>query len=341
MKKRSNFWDFYRLNLNTLRKWLSNFKEGSLIAVEIPEGVKGYINEVLNVMKGLRSDINYVVINEYIFGSCVLHLDLLRELGVDGLIHIGHEPYPYHYGSKIPTIYVKLESKLTLSDEDKELLIRLIRANNVSSLIIYTTQQHMDLADELTNYLSLNGFSILNRDESKVIFGCYYPKPRTMESKEPLGIIVIAGGKFHALGAGLAYLDRPVFHVDPYNGSVREVSNEVRKLLQIRYFKMSKAIDGDVWVLINGVEGQRRTGLVNQVIKLLKDRGKKYVLISSKYVNEELLRDIDNSDFNVYVVFSCPRVAIDDLGRFEKPVLTPGEAKMVLTGDLGRYIFPW
>ncbi|HDD26845.1 MAG TPA: hypothetical protein ENF75_07165, partial [Acidilobales archaeon] len=152
MKKRSNFWDFYRLNLNTLRKWLSNFKEGSLIAVEIPEGVKGYINEVLNVMKGLRSDINYVVINEYIFGSCVLHLDLLRELGVDGLIHIGHEPYPYHYGSKIPTIYVRLESTLTLSDEVKESLIRLIKASNVSSLIVYTTQQHMSLASELTNY---------------------------------------------------------------------------------------------------------------------------------------------------------------------------------------------
>jgi Diphthamide synthase subunit DPH2 len=53
------------------------------------------------------------------------------------------------------------------------------------------------------------------------------------------------------------------------------------------------------------------------------------------------MRDVDSEWFEAFVVTSCPRLPVDDLYEYEKPVLTPGEAFMALQGRLEPYMFPW
>jgi len=93
--------------------------------------------------------------------------------------------------------------------------------------------------------------------------------------------------------------------------------------------------------IIRGLKlGQNRPTLVNFLKRGLEGKGKKVYVFTNRIVTVEALRNLPN-EVEVFVVTSCPRVLIDDVYNFEKPVLTPGEAKMVISGELDKYIFPW
>lgn len=336
----SNFTNFYSINIKIIKEWLSNFNQGSVIAIEIPEGLKNFTKDILSILGSIRSDINYIIVNESNFGSCLLHLDIVKETKASGLIHFGHNPYPFYFPQTIPVLYVEVMSVLKLDHKILEKVVQILVSKDLKNILIFSTQQHKTLAEELTKFLISRGFNVLNSSKEKVIFGCFYGE-KYLRVK-PDAAVIIAGGKFHALGVGLSFKDlQSIIHIDPYEQKVSEISQLIKKILQIRYYKMYRALDAKTWVLINGVEGQNRWDIVKEIIRLINEKKLKYVLVVSKYVNEQYLRNIDQETFDVYVIFSCPRIPIDDLQYFEKPVLTPGEAKMVLTSRLEKYIFPW
>ncbi len=120
------------------------------------------------------------------------------------------------------------------------------------------------------------------------------------------------------------------------------MTGEVNRILKIRYSKILKAMDAKNWVIIQGVKvGQNRPLMVRYFEKKLKERNNGVFIVTNKVLNADNLRNIDRRYIDAYIVTSCPRLPTDDLFEFEKPVLTPGEAKMIIINKLEPYIFPW
>ncbi len=135
---------------------------------------------------------------------------------------------------------------------------------------------------------------------------------------------------------------KPVLKVDPYTREVEDITPQVYKVLKIRYSKIVQAMDSNTWVIVQGLKvGQNRPLMVKSLESRLRSLGKKTFVVTSKVLNQDSLRNLDRSYIDVFVVTSCPRLPTDDLFLYEKPVLTPGEAKMIITNKLEPYIFPW
>ena len=114
------------------------------------------------------------------------------------------------------------------------------------------------------------------------------------------------------------------------------------RTLRIRYKKMLDAMDARRWGVVVGEEpGQYRPWLINKITGLLRKRGLEYMIIMGRKTDREFISNNDSEWFQAFVITSCPRIPIDDLQDYHKPVLTPGEALMVLQGNIGRYRFPW
>jgi len=161
--------------------------------------------------------------------------------------------------------------------------------------------------------------------------------------------IIVAGGAFHALGLGLA-TGKPIIQLDPYKDSVVDHTSEAVKLLRSRLFKVSSAVYSavkTVGVVVGTLPGQYRAEIAEYVADLATKAGLEPVFITSKYFKLENLVAVDNAlNLDVYVVTSCPRLPIDDLAEFHKPVLTPGEFYMVYHQITHRelplsYRYPW
>jgi len=90
-----------------------------------------------------------------------------------------------------------------------------------------------------------------------------------------------------------------------------------------RYAVMAKAMDAKKWGIIIGMKsGQQRLELAKHLKELAGDA----VLISIKEVTPERLLAFK---VDAFVSTACPRIAIDEVGRFPAPVLTPVEFEMI------------
>jgi len=88
--------------------------------------------------------------------------------------------------------------------------------------------------------------------------------------------------------------------------------------------------------------GQYRLSLLNYLESLLNKHNVQYLVFSVSMVDKDRIASIDNAfSPDAFVITSCPRLPIDDLSDYHKPVITPGELIMVLKKELSEYMFPW
>ncbi len=145
---------------------------------------------------------------------------------------------------------------------------------------------------------------------------------------------------FHPLGLYLA-TRKPVIKLDPYTARIEDVTEYGERIYKKRLYKIIQAMDSKTWGIIVGLKtGQYRPWLIERLKKLLEEKDLKYYLLVYDRLEKDSLRALPQN-IEAFIVTSCPRLPIDDLGDFEKPVLTPGEAIMALTGKLEPYRFPW
>jgi 2-(3-amino-3-carboxypropyl)histidine synthase len=133
-------------------------------------------------------------------------------------------------------------------------------------------------------------------------------------------ILFVGTGNFHPMGMRLAH-KVPVIAADPFTGEARVV--DVDKIMKQRYAIMAKAMDAKKWGIIVGMKpGQRRLGLARRLKELAGDA----VLISIKEITPDRLLSFK---VDAFVSTACPRIAIDEAGRFPVPMLTPIEFEIL------------
>lgn len=336
LPNKSSFLDYYYLDVDELYRVVKE-KKPSRVLLQVPEGFKNKSYELVDSLKETLVEAEIHIDASPSFGSCLLDLGVIEKY--DLVIHLGHRRYPY-WASPDKVVYIDLQSRARPSQELLSSLINDLKTHDYAKLAVYTTAQHVDLTREIIKLLRTSGFEVVNRDV-EVAFGCWFS---SLDSVRDLAdaFLVVAGGRFHALGIGLRLSgSKEVISLDPYGNTYSFLGSYVVKILKSRLAKVMKSLDAVSWLIITGSGGQYRPWIVNELARLISSSGGKYYVAVTSYLTRDLLVDVDSNALDAIVITSCPRLPIEDFHDYEKPVLTPGEAFMALKKVFEPYVFPW
>ncbi|MGC8982535.1 MAG: diphthamide biosynthesis enzyme Dph2 [Desulfurococcaceae archaeon] len=308
------------------------------VLVHAPNGLKHLYNCIGPLLSEKGLSIYYSSSPGY--GACDIPLEEADLVNADLIVHIGHAKYPLVDVKDERVVYVPAHYTLKPPERLLEELYRVLAETGAKALTVSSTLVEKYVRSLVASYLRERGLRVIEVTEP--ILGCYYV-PVLLHEHLVDAHVVVAGGIFHSLGLALSARKR-VIAVDPYMNKVWTASTEAEKVVKKRLyaiFKAKSAAKGLVGIIVGTRPGQYRPQLVEYIENLARSRGYKTLRITSNYLTLETLSAIDSAlDLDFYVVTSCPRLPIDDLADFHKPVLTPGELIM-LVAERPDYVFPW
>jgi len=285
-------------------------RNAKTVGLQFPEGLKRQAPALAKEIEE-RSGVLIIVSGDPCYGACDIDEGLL-EL-VDVLFHFGHSRF---------------------SDDDRIVFMEFYHEADVEQCVInalpllgqkvgvVTTVQHIHKLNDIVKVLlNDNKEPVVAKGDSRIaypgqVLGCNFSAvPQGVDS-----ILYVGSGNFHPMGMSLAN-KIPVVAADPFTGEARLV--DIEKVMKQRYAVMAKAMDAKKWGIIVGMKsGQRRLELAKKLKELAGDA----VLISIKEITPDRLLAFK---VDAFVSTACPRIAIDEVGRFPAPVLTPVEFEMV------------
>jgi 2-(3-amino-3-carboxypropyl)histidine synthase len=193
---------------------------------------------------------------------------------------------------------------------------------------IISTVQHVHKLDDAASVLKKHGKEcVICGGDGKIaypgqVLGCNFSAARNEECDEYL---YIGSGQFHPLGVSLATKKR-VLIADPFVNELREADSS--KVLRQRSAVIAKSLDADVFgIVVSCKPGQKRMELAVKLKKMAKEHDKEAHILTMDLVTPDQLLQFK---VDAFVNTACPRLAVDEVGRFHAPMLTPMEFEIVL-----------
>jgi 2-(3-amino-3-carboxypropyl)histidine synthase len=294
-----------------------------IVGLQVPEGLKKRAYQFAQDIES-KSGAEVLVVAEPCFGACDVPSSLFDM--VDAIVNVGHSPIPSLRLSK-PVIFVPARSKVPLTDQLRKSVGMLVEPVGVLA-----TSQHLTELDDVIEGLESMGIKTkIGEGDSRIshvgeVLGCNYTAATSI-SKEVNSYILIGSGSFHAVGVHLA-TGKKIVVLDPNLEEPREIDQIKDKVLRQRHAAIERAENARVFGIIVGEKiGQRRLRRAKELRKLLRWKKKDAALILMDRFDPEKLRSMG---FDAYVSTACPRIAIDDVAMYDKPLLTPQELEIVL-----------
>ncbi len=294
-----------------------------IVALQVPEGLKKRAYQFAEDLEN-KSGAEVLVVAEPCFGACDVPSSLFDM--VDAIVNIGHSPIPCLKFSK-PLIFVPARSKVPLGDQLKK-SVGLLQ----EPVGVLATSQHLTELDDVIDGLESMGIKTrIGEGDSRIshageVLGCNYTSALSV-AKNVESYLLIGSGTFHALGVHLA-TGKKVVVLDPNMEEPREIDQAMDKILRQRHAVIEKAEKARTFGIIVGEKlGQRRMRRAKELRKLLRWKKKDAALILMDKFDPEELKSLG---FDAYVSTACPRIAIDDMAMYDRPLLTPQELEIVL-----------
>jgi 2-(3-amino-3-carboxypropyl)histidine synthase len=291
-----------------------------IVGFQFPEGLKRKGPELAKKVEEATSA-EIIISGDPCYGACDLDRTLLEQ--VDILFHFGHaELEDTKLSEKV--YFIETRSAIDIRPVVEKAVLEL--KGQVIGLI--TTVQHVHKLPDACAVLKANGKTcVIGRGDSRLaysgqVLGCNFSAARDEVCDEYL---YIGGGDFHPLGVALSTKKR-VLAADPFSGEVREV--DPSRILRQRSAVIAKSLDAQVFgIIVSSKNGQERMELASSLKALAKKHGKEAHLILIDLVTPDQLLQFK---VDAFVNTACPRLAIDEVGRFPSPMLTPQEFEIVL-----------
>jgi 2-(3-amino-3-carboxypropyl)histidine synthase len=285
-------------------------RKAKIVGLQFPEGLKRQGPALAKQIED-QAGVLVIISGDPCYGACDIDERLLDT--VDVLFHFGHS---------------------RISDDDRIVFMEYHHEVDIQHAVInalpllgqkvgvVTTVQHIHKLDEIVKLLlTADKEPIVAKGDNRItypgqVLGCNFSAvPEGVDS-----ILFVGTGNFHPMGIKLAH-NVTVVAADPFTGEARLV--DVDKIMRQRYAVMAKAMDAKKWgIIISTKTGQKRLELAQRLKKIAGDA----VLIAIEEITPDRLL---NFKVDAYISTACPRVAIDDAGRFPAPVVTPVEFEMI------------
>ncbi len=293
-------------------------------AIQLPAGLRQYLPEIKQTFDS--AGVEALVLADSCYGACDPADVRAKLLGCDVLVHYGHSDM--RIPTCLPILYV--EARMPVDPmETVEQALPQIKFKRVGLL---TNVQHIKYLKKVANLLRSHGLKpFIGRPGPRVkypgqLLGCDFSCARSVVSHVD-GFLYLGTGNFHPIGAALA-TGKQVLTVNPISGYSKLISPDIDDFLRDRKAMIARAAMGARFgVIVSTKPGQTRLNLASGLVESFKRAGRDAHLLLVDEVRPEELNDFR---FDAFVCTACPRIPIDDIERFERPVLTPFEARVML-----------
>lgn len=294
--------------------------EARTVGFQFPEGLKRKGAELARkVEKATGAEV--IISGDPCFGACDLDRTLLEY--VDILFHFGHAALG---DKKISDKIYFIEARSTV--DVRSVVEKAVLELKGQRIGLITTVQHVHKLPDACAVLKAEGrICVIGKGDLRIaypgqVLGCNFSTARSEKCDEYL---YIGSGDFHPLGVALSTKKR-VLAADPISGEVREV--DPSRILRQRSAVIAKSLDAKVFgIIVSSKNGQIRLELASVLKKCAEKHGKEAYLILIDLVTPDQLLQFK---VDAFVNTACPRLAVDEVGRFPSPMLTPQEFEIVL-----------
>lgn len=298
------------------------------VLVQLPEGLKPLGFELAQLIEG-QTGAEVFLSGDPCYGACDLALSSKSCIKAELLIHIGHTEIPGEFPSEnvmyvearvnVPIDQPMLQAAKMLTQEH-----RIGLASNIQH--IHQIERAKQILEELGKEVLIGRPSGWLKYAGQVL-GCDYGSVRAIADKVD-AIVVLSGGDFHAIGIPLATGRRTIV-VDPFQGTVKDMTDTCRRLLQKRWASISKFREAKrIGIIVGLKSSQMNISLSRRIKQLLEENGYSVALICATEIAPDVLSSF--IDLDAYVEISCPRIGTDDQERYRKPILNPEEVMIAL-----------
>ena len=285
------------------------------VLVQLPEGVKQNAIEFSKIIEGLGIEV--VFSGETCWGGCSVAVHEAKDIGADLIIHFGHAKF---MEVNFPVLYIEIKDELNLIPILKKSLKNIKKFKKIG--LSYSIQHKHDIEKIIDFYEKNSKKVLLSKKIGCVayeghIIGCQYQGLKAIEKE--VDAFVIVGNNFHSMGACLE-VEKPVVLIDIYNDKVSEMKDVRDKILKQRAISIQNFKDAKKIGIISEHKLGQKFGNAKELVKKLKKDDKEVILITMNELTPDKLMNF--YDIDAFVELACPRIAIDDFAKYEKPILT-------------------
>lgn len=294
-----------------------------VVGLQFPEGFKRRSPGISTQIEE-ATGVSTIISGNPCFGACDIDAALVDS--VDILFHFGHaELDDTKLSEKV--YFIEARSDVDVTAVAKKALQSL--RGQVIGLI--TTVQHVHKLVGVRAILEQNGKTcIIGEGDSKIaypgqVLGCNFSAARVEGIEKCDEYLYIGSGDFHPLGVTLATKKRVVI-ADPLMNEVREPDQTL--IMRQRSAVIGKSYDANVFgIIVSTKNGQNRMELANELKELAKKHEKDAYIFSMDLITPDQLLQFK---VDAFVNTACPRLAVDEVGRFHAPMLMPQEFEIAI-----------
>lgn len=294
----------------------------SSVALQLPEGLKIRASEITDYLSD-RTGVDVTIIGCPCYGAC----DLYDYHGLaDALVHFGHSPIPSQ-GDDRNVLYIESRSDAKISDSVMDHLSGL-----PSTVGILATIQYLDLIPRMVALLESTGRkALVGKGDSRIcypgqVLGCNCSAAEAVID-DVEAFLFLGEGDFHPLAAAFG-VQKDVFVLNPVTGEVRNMADTRDRILRRRFAAIQGGRDAESYLVIVCTKvGQKRMAEADEAVRKIRAHGKR----AFKAVMEEVTpASLMAYRVDAYVNTACPRIAMDDSARYDRPMLTLPELDIAL-----------
>ncbi|ABN66342.1 predicted protein [Scheffersomyces stipitis CBS 6054] len=317
-----------------IQKTVWNIKKhgAKRVALQMPEGLLIYSLIISDILEQF-CEVETVVMGDVSYGACCIDDYTARSLDCDFIVHYAHSCLVPIDITAIKVLYVFVTINI-----DESHLINTIKLNfdQGSQLAVFGTIQF--------NPTIHSAKAKLESDSEKPIY-LIPPQTRPLSKGEVLGctsarlnkdhisgMIYIGDGRFHLESSMIHNPEIPAYRYDPYSRKFTREYYDQKEMIQVRDDAIKTASKAKKIGLILGALGRQGNPVtLDKLEQSLSSRGIQVVKIILSEIFPQKLSMFD--DVDAFVQVACPRLSIDWGYAFNKPLLTPYEAMVMLEQD--------
>ncbi|WNY25354.1 diphthamide biosynthesis enzyme Dph2 [Methanolapillus millepedarum] len=292
------------------------------VGLQFPEGLKKHAVELAFLIEK-KTDATVFISADPCFGACDLDAHLISK--TDILFHFGHAQLEETDLEK-KVCFIETRSKVNV----KPAVLAAIPLLSEKKIGLVTTVQHAHQLEEIKSILESAGKSaVIAKGDRRTpysgqVLGCNFSAAHSPDS-DCDAYLFIGSGRFHPIGVALSSKKRVVC-ADPFLSEAFEL--DFRKFLMQRSAVIGNSKEAETFgIIVSTKNGQCREKLAESLKEKAKAHGKEAVILHMDLVTPDQML---NFPVDAFVNTACPRLAIDDSGRYPVPVLTPQEFEIVL-----------
>lgn len=312
----------FDLQIDTIESWIRGRGFAS-VALQLPEGLKLRATELSDILfKDTGAKI--VILGYPCYGACDLFTDYRRY--AEALVHFGHSPIP-NLPQDENVLYIEARANVEIDGSLKACMDQLPQR-----LGLLASVQYVHLLPKAKEILEAAGKTVsIGKGDGRIFYpgqvlGCNCSSAVAIQ-EDVDGFLFLGEGDFHPLAAAFG-LKKAVSILNPVTGEFRNVDEKRDRILRKRFAAICAAEKAQSYlVIVCGKVGQCRAEAADAIEEKLRAAGKTvYRLVTDEITPAALI----HYRVDAYVNTACPRIAMDDSVRYERPMLTIPEAEIVL-----------